>query len=92
MEKLFKLDFKTFFSSPNTYLFFITLIALGSVSMSLLAEKDKLVLQKDTENSRLRLENKMEVLNLKNCNLELQRRNKILEDIVFNQKLQNHDR
>lgn len=92
MEKLFRLDFKTFFSSPNTYLFFISLIALGSVSMSLLAEKDKLVLQKDTENNRLRLENKMEVLNLKNCNLELQRRNKILEDIVFNEKLQNHDR
>jgi len=79
MENIFKLDFGTFFKSPNTYLFFISLIALLSVSYNLLNEKDLQI-------ERLKNDKELEILNLKNCNLELERRNKILEDIVFNKK------
>jgi hypothetical protein len=78
MENIFKLDFKTFFRSPNSYLFFMTLCALAFVSNLLIQEKNK-------EISRLKNEKQVEILNLKNCNLELDRRNKILEEIVFNE-------
>lgn len=80
MENIFKLDFKTFFKSPNTYLFFLSLVVLSFVSNKLLDEKDKQILQ-------LQNDKQIEISNLKSCNFELERRNKILEEIVFNQKI-----
>lgn len=80
MENLFKLDFKTFLKSPNTYLFFVTILALGFISKSLLDQKDKAILD-------LKHDKEIEISNLRNCNLELERRNKLLEDIVFNKKM-----
>lgn len=80
MEKIFSLDFKTFFKSPNTYLFFLSLVVLSFVSNQLLNEKDKQILQ-------LQKDKQVEINNLMACNMELERRNKILEEIVFNQKI-----
>ena len=83
MEAIFNLDYKTFFKSPNTYLFFITVIGLCVVSNTLLNDKDKQI-------ESLKNDKAIEILNLKKCNLELERRNKILEDIVFNQNIKNN--
>jgi len=80
MENIFKLDFKTFLKSPNTYLFFLSLVVLSFVSNKLLDEKDKQI-------SQLQNDKQIEISNLKSCNFELERRNKILEEIVFNQKI-----
>jgi hypothetical protein len=80
MDNIFKLDFKTFLKSPNTYLFFLSLVVLSFVSNQLLNEKDKQILQ-------LQQDKQIEINNLMNCNTELERRNKILEEIVFNKKI-----
>lgn len=84
MEKIFNLDFKTFLKSPNTYLFFLSLVVLTFVSNKLLDEKDKQILQ-------LQKDKEVEINNIKSCNSELERRNKILEDIVFNKKIKEEE-
>lgn len=80
MEKIFRLDFKTFIRTPISYIFFLSIVGLLSLGKMLLKEKD-------TEINRLKDDRQVEILKLEKCNLELERRNKILEEIVFNEKL-----
>lgn len=81
-KQVFKLNYKDFLKSPLAYIMFICMVGLCVLGGKLLAEKDK-------ENERLMMDKNIEIENLKNCQKEIERRNKILEDIVFQKNIAN---
>jgi hypothetical protein len=72
-EDLFKLDFRTFIKSPFTYLFFILLLGFVYLGKYLINSKD----------SELETQKQM----IKECEEERKKDKQLLQDIVFQEKL-----
>jgi cell division protein FtsB len=73
MESIFKINIKEAIKSPYTYILIVAIFAIYSIFNILIATKNEEIQRTITE--------------LQKCNVELERRNKILEEIVFNQKI-----
>jgi hypothetical protein len=73
MEKIFAINVKDMVKSPYLYILIVAMFALYSINKSLISAKNE--------------EIQRTIIELQKCNVELERRNKILEEIVFNQKI-----
>lgn len=72
-EQIFKLDFRTFIKSPFTYLFFILLIGFVYLGKYLITSKDSEIDEQK--------------LMIKECEEERKKDKQLLQDIVFQEKL-----
>jgi hypothetical protein len=75
MEKIFKLDFKTFLKSPFTYLFFVLFAIVIMTGRYLITSKDN--------------EIKTQQKKIDDCDEERKADKKLMQDILFQQELNN---
>ncbi|CAB4162508.1 hypothetical protein UFOVP775_49 [uncultured Caudovirales phage] len=73
MEKIFKLDFKTFIKSPFTYIFFVLLTILIFVGRYIITSKDN--------------EIKIQQKKIDDCDDERKEDKKLMQDILFQKEL-----
>jgi hypothetical protein len=73
MEKIFKLDFKTFIKSPFTYIFFILLTMLIVIGRYIITSKDN--------------EIKIQQKKIDDCDDERKADKKLMQDILFQKQL-----
>ena len=73
MEKIFKLDFKTFIKSPFTYIFFVLLTILIFVGRYIITSKDN--------------EIKIQQKKIDDCDDERKADKKLMQDILFQKQL-----
>lgn len=73
MEKIFKLDFKTFLKSPFTYLFFILFAIVIMIGRYLITSKDN--------------EIKTQQKKIDDCDEERKADKKLMQDILFQKEL-----
>ena len=73
MEKIFKLDFKTFLKSPFTYLFFVLFAILIMIGRYLVTSKDN--------------EIKIQQKKIDDCDEERKADKKLMQDILFQKQL-----
>ena len=73
MEKLFKLDFKTFLRSPFTYLFFVLFAIVIMIGRYLITSKDN--------------EIKTQQKKIDDCDEERKADKKLMQDILFQKEL-----
>lgn len=73
MEKIFKLDFKTFLKSPFTYIFFILLTMLIVIGRYIITSKDN--------------EIKIQQKKIDDCDDERKADKKLMQDILFQKQL-----
>jgi hypothetical protein len=73
MEKIFKLDFKTFIKSPFTYIFFILLTMLIVIGRYIITSKDN--------------EIKVQQKKIDDCDDERKADKKLMQDILFQKQL-----
>ena len=73
MEKIFKLDFKTFIKSPFTYIFFVLLTILIFVGRYIITSKDN--------------EIKVQQKKIDDCDDERKEDKKLMQDILFQKEL-----
>ena len=73
MEKIFKLDFKTFIKSPFTYIFFVLLTILIFVGRYIITYKDN--------------EIKIQQKKIDDCDDERKEDKKLMQDILFQKEL-----
>ena len=73
MEKIFKLDFKTFIKSPFTYIFFVLLTILIFVGRYIITSKDN--------------EIKVQQKKIDDCDDERKEDKKLMHDILFQKEL-----
>ena len=75
MEKIFKLDFKTFLRSPFTYLFFVLFAIVIMIGRYLITSKDN--------------EIKTQQKKIDDCDEERKADKKLMQDILFQKELNN---
>ncbi len=75
MEKIFKLDFKTFLRSPFTYLFFVLFAIVIMTGRYLITSKDN--------------EIKTQQKKIDDCDEERKADKKLMQDILFQKELNN---
>jgi hypothetical protein len=75
MEKIFKLDFKTFLKSPFTYLFFVLFAIVIMIGRYLITSKDN--------------EIKTQQKKIDDCDEERKADKKLMQDILFQKELNN---
>jgi hypothetical protein len=75
MEKIFKLDFKTFLKSPFTYLFFVLFAIVIMTGRYLITSKDN--------------EIKTQQKKIDDCDEERKADKKLMQDILFQKELNN---
>jgi hypothetical protein len=73
MEKIFKLDFKTFLKSPFTYLFFVLFAIVIMIGRYLITSKDN--------------EIKTQQKKIDDCDEERKADKKLMQDILFQKEL-----
>jgi len=73
MEKIFKLDFKTFLRSPFTYLFFVLFAIVIMIGRYLITSKDN--------------EIKIQQKKIDDCDDERKADKKLMQDILFQKEL-----
>lgn len=73
MERIFKLDFKTFLKSPFTYIFFILLTMLIVIGRYIITSKDN--------------EIKIQQKKIDDCDDERKADKKLMQDILFQKDL-----
>ena len=73
MEKIFKLDFKTFLRSPFTYLFFVLFAIVIMIGRYLITSKDN--------------EIKTQQKKIDDCDEERKADKKLMQDILFQKEL-----
>lgn len=73
MEKIFKLDFKTFLRSPFTYLFFVLFAIVIMIGRYLITSKDN--------------EIKIQQKKIDDCDEERKADKKLMQDILFQKEL-----
>ncbi len=73
MEKIFKLDFKTFLKSPFTYLFFVLFAIVIMIGRYLITSKDN--------------EIKIQQKKIDDCDDERKADKKLMQDILFQKEL-----
>jgi hypothetical protein len=73
MEKIFKLDFKTFLKSPFTYIFFVLLTILIFIGRYIITSKDN--------------EIKIQQKKIDDCDDERKADKKLMQDILFQKQL-----
>ena len=73
MERIFKLDFKTFLKSPFTYIFFILLTMLIVIGRYIITSKDN--------------EIKVQQKKIDDCDDERKADKKLMQDILFQKQL-----
>lgn len=73
MERIFKLDFKTFLKSPFTYIFFILLTMLIVIGRYIITSKD----------SEIKIQQKK----IDDCDDERKADKKLMQDILFQKQL-----
>ena len=73
MEKIFKLDFKTFLKSPFTYIFFVLLTILIFIGRYIITSKDN--------------EIKVQQKKIDDCDDERKADKKLMQDILFQKQL-----
>ncbi len=73
MEKIFKLDFKTFLRSPFTYLFFVLFAIVIMIGRYLITSKDN--------------EIKTQQKKIDDCDDERKADKKLMQDILFQKEL-----
>lgn len=73
MEKIFKLDFKTFLKSPFTYIFFVLLTILIFIGRYIITSKDN--------------EIKIQQKKIDDCDDERKADKKLMQDILFQKEL-----
>lgn len=73
MEKIFKLDFKTFLKSPFTYLFFVLFAIVIMIGRYLITSKDN--------------EIKTQQKKIDDCDDERKADKKLMQDILFQKEL-----
>jgi hypothetical protein len=78
MEKILSINIKDMVKSPYLYILVIVMLGLYTINNTLIASKNEEIQRTLNE--------------LQKCNTELERRNKILEEIVFNQNISKNDK
>jgi hypothetical protein len=78
MEKILSINIKDMVKSPYLYILVIVMLGLYTINNTLIASKNEEIQRALNE--------------LQKCNTELERRNKILEEIVFNQNISKNDK